>query len=55
MPLLETTEEDFDEVLALNTKAQFFVAREALRHMNENGSLVLMSSIAAGLGIKGHA
>ena len=54
-PLLETTEADFDEIFAINTRAQFFVARAALKHMEEGGTLTLTSSIAAGLGVAGHA
>jgi 3-oxoacyl-[acyl-carrier protein] reductase len=54
-PLVETTEEDFDSVFALNTRAQFFVAKEALKHIETRGTLVLTSSIAAGLGVAGHA
>ena len=54
-PLLETSEEDFDGVFALNTRAQFFVAKAALKHISPHGRLILMSSIAAGLGVAGHA
>ena len=54
-PLLETTEEDFDEIFALNTRAQFFVAKAALKHISPHGRLILMSSIAAGLGVAGHS
>ncbi|MCJ1328208.1 Arp2/3 complex subunit, actin nucleation center [Thelotrema lepadinum] len=54
-PLLETTEEDFDEIFNLNTRAQFFVAKAALRHISTGGRVILMSSIAAGLAIGGHA
>ena len=54
-PLLKTTVEDFDEIFNINTRAQFFVARAALKHISEHGRLVLTSSIAAGLGVPGHA
>ena len=54
-PLLETTEEDFNEIFNLNTRAQFFVAKAALKHLSPGGRLVLMSSIAAGLPIGGHS
>ncbi|KAI4143510.1 MAG: hypothetical protein LQ340_006978 [Diploschistes diacapsis] len=54
-PLLETTEEDFDGIFNLNTRAQFFVAKAALKHISPHGRVILMSSIAAGLGVAGHA
>lgn len=54
-PLTETTLEDFNEVFDLNTRAQFFVAKNALKYIEEHGRVVLMSSIAAGLGVPGHA
>lgn len=43
----EVTEEEFDRVFAINTRGQFFVAREAYRHLNENGRIILMSSNTA--------
>ena len=45
--LEDVTEEEFDRVFSLNTRAQFFVAREAYRHMNEGGRIILMSSNTA--------
>lgn len=41
------SQEEFDRVFSLNTRGQFFVAREAYRHMNEGGRIVLMSSNTA--------
>ncbi|KAH8807216.1 putative versicolorin reductase [Xylogone sp. PMI_703] len=43
----DVTEEEFDRVFSLNTRAQFFVAREAYRHLNEGGRIILMSSNTA--------
>ncbi|KAJ9142409.1 Versicolorin reductase [Pleurostoma richardsiae] len=43
----EVTEEEFDRVFSLNTRGQFFVAREAYRHLREGGRIVLMSSNTA--------
>ncbi|KAH8756638.1 putative versicolorin reductase [Diaporthe sp. PMI_573] len=43
----EVTEEEFDRVFSLNTRGQFFVAREAYRHLNEGGRIILMSSNTA--------
>ncbi|KAI1252011.1 putative secondary metabolism biosynthetic enzyme [Eutypa lata] len=43
----EVTEEEFDRVFSLNTRGQFFVAREAYRRLGEGGRIVLMSSNTA--------
>lgn len=43
----DVTEEEFDRVFTLNTRGQFFVAREAYRHLNTGGRIVLMSSNTA--------
>jgi len=52
----DLTEEKFDHVFGLNAKAQFFVAQQAYMHLEENGRVIMMSSIAAGLmGVKDHA
>lgn len=54
-PLAETTLEEYDETFNLNTRAQFFVAKAAHKHLEKGGRLVLMSSIAAGVGVASHA
>jgi 3-oxoacyl-[acyl-carrier protein] reductase len=52
----EITEEKYDHVFNLNTRAQFFVGQEAFKVMEDNGRIILMTSIAAGLmGVKDHA
>lgn len=52
----EITEEKFDHVFNLNARAQFFVGQAAYKHVENNGRVILMSSIAAGLmGVKDHA
>lgn len=52
----EVTEEKFDHVFNLNARAQFFVGQAAFKNLEQNGRLILMSSIAAGLmGVKHHA
>lgn len=52
----EITEEKYDHVFNLNTKAQFFVGQTAYKYIEPNGRIILMSSIAAGLlGVKNHA
>lgn len=49
------TEEKYDYVFNLNARAQFFVGQAAYKHLEDNGRLILMSSIAAGLlGVKDH-
>lgn len=53
--LQETTIEDFDDVFNLNTRGQFFVAKYAFDYIEHGGRIILMSSIAAGLGVAGHA
>lgn len=45
--LADVTEEEFDRVFSLNTRGQFFVAREAYRHLQPGGRIVLMSSNTA--------
>ena len=53
--LADTTLADFNEVFDLNTRAQFFVAKNAYDHIQPGGRVVLMSSIAAGVSVPGHA
>lgn len=53
--LADTTLTDFNDVFDLNTRAQFFVAKNAYDHINPGGRVVLMSSIAAGVGVPGHS
>lgn len=52
----EITEERFDHVFNLNTRAQFFVGQAAWKYCENNGRVILMSSIAAGLlGVQHHS
>jgi len=52
----DVTEEDYDRVFGLNTRAQFFVAQHAYRHVANGGRIILMSSVAASMsGIPNHA
>jgi 3-oxoacyl-[acyl-carrier protein] reductase len=52
----EITEEKYDHVFNLNARAQFFVGQAAFKNLENNGRLILMTSIAAGLmGVKNHA
>lgn len=49
-PALEITEEEWDKVMAVNLKGQFFCAQQAARTMSKNhwGRIINISSIAAG-------
>ncbi|KAG0252290.1 hypothetical protein DFQ27_008167 [Actinomortierella ambigua] len=38
--ILDTTEEEFDAVFGTNTKASFFIMREAARHLADNGRVI---------------
>jgi 3-oxoacyl-[acyl-carrier protein] reductase len=53
--LADTTIDDFNAVFDLNTRAQFFVAKYAYDYIQPGGRVVLMSSIAAGVGVPGHS
>lgn len=43
-PLAETTEEEFDSVFAFNTKGNFFMLQEGVKHMADGGSIVTFST-----------
>jgi len=43
--LKDVTEEEFDRVFAINTRGQFFVAREAYKNLEVGGRIILMGSI----------
>lgn len=45
--LEDVKEEEIDRILAVNVKAQFFVAQEAHKYLQEGGRLILISSISA--------
>ncbi|CAF1059348.1 unnamed protein product [Adineta ricciae] len=51
----EVDEAQIDKVFDINVKSQFFVAQQAYKYMNDNGRLILMSSLAAHRGIPGHS
>ncbi|KAI1366798.1 short chain dehydrogenase [Xylaria arbuscula] len=52
----DVTEEEFDRVFATNTRGQFFVAREAHKHLEVGGRLILMGSITGqAKGVPAHA
>ncbi|TKA75704.1 Trihydroxynaphthalene reductase, partial [Cryomyces minteri] len=43
--LKDVTEEEYDRVFNINTRGQFFVAREAYKHLSVGGRIILMGSI----------
>ncbi|HEY5792309.1 MAG TPA: SDR family oxidoreductase, partial [Chthoniobacterales bacterium] len=52
-PFLETTEEEYDEMAAVNAKAAYFFIQEAGRHLNDGGKIltVVTSLLAAYTGL----
>ena len=54
--LKDVTEEEFDRVFKVNTRGQFFVAREAYKHLSVGGRIILMGSITGqAKGVPKHA
>ncbi|KAI5303719.1 hypothetical protein KEM56_007258 [Ascosphaera pollenicola] len=54
--LEDITPEIFDKVFGINTRGQFFVAQQAYQFIEQGGSVVLTSSVAAKLyGLPDHA
>ena len=52
----EVTQEDYDKVFDLNTRGQFFVAQQGLKHCAIGGRIILTSSVAASMaGVRNHA
>lgn len=45
--LTPAPQEEFDRVFTINTRGQFFVAREAYKNLSEGGRIILMSSNTA--------
>ena len=39
-PILQTSEDEYDEMFAVNAKAAYFFIKEAGRHLNDNGKLL---------------
>lgn len=54
--LKDVTEEEYDRVMRINTRGQFFVAREAYKHLSAGGRIILMGSITGqAKGVPKHA
>jgi len=52
----DVTEEEYDRVMSINTRGQFFVASEAYKHLEVGGRIVLMGSITGqAKGVPKHA
>ncbi|KAL3430654.1 Versicolorin reductase [Aspergillus tetrazonus] len=52
----DVTPDEFDRVFRVNTRGQFFVAREAYSHLREGGRIILTSSNTASVkGVPRHA
>lgn len=52
-PIVETTEDEFDTMMAVNAKSAFFFLKEAGLHVNDNGKIItivtsLLSAFTAG-------
>lgn len=47
-PILETSEEEYDEMFAVNTKTAYFFIKEAGRHLNDNGKLLTIGTSLLG-------
>ncbi len=43
-PLAQTSEEEFDQTFALNTRGPFFVLQQAVRHLVDGGRIVVIST-----------
>ena len=55
-PCGEVTPQQYDDIFALNTRAQFFIAQAGYNYCSDYGRIVLMSSVAASMkGVKNHA
>lgn len=47
-PMLETSEEEYDEMSAINAKTAFFFLKEAGKHVNDHGKIVTLVSSLLG-------
>ncbi len=52
-PIVETTEEEYDRMFAVNAKGQFFALQEAAKHMAEGGRIVNISTGGTKLAFQG--
>ncbi|MFY9686248.1 MAG: SDR family oxidoreductase [Pseudolabrys sp.] len=54
-PVVDTTEEDYDRVFSINTRATFWIFREAARKVSDGGRIIGVSSNMVLQGRAGHA
>ena len=50
-PVEDVTEELFDSIMDINFKGAYFTIQKALRHLNDNASIILNTSINAHIGM----
>ncbi|SDK73936.1 3-oxoacyl-[acyl-carrier protein] reductase [Paenibacillus sp. OK060] len=54
-PLVDVTEEEFDQQFAINVKGTFFACQQALKHMEEQGRIVNFSTSVTGQMFPGYS
>ena len=54
-PVVDTTEEDYDRIFSINTRATFWIFREAARRISNGGRIIGTSSSMVLQGRAGHA
>jgi 3-oxoacyl-[acyl-carrier protein] reductase len=54
-PIVDTTEEDYDRIFSVNTRATFWIFREAARKIRDGGRIIGVSSNMVLQGRGGHA
>ena len=54
IPFLESTEEQFDRLFAINTKGTFFTLQAAARHVIDNGRIIYIGSSTTVLPVQGY-
>ncbi len=52
-PLVETTEQEFDQIVALNTKGPYFAMQEAAKMIEDGGRIVNISTDGTHMGFAG--
>jgi NAD(P)-dependent dehydrogenase (short-subunit alcohol dehydrogenase family) len=52
-PLAEATEESFDRLFAINTRGLAFTVKKALPLLNDDGAIIVITSIAGSKGVPG--
>ncbi|WNC14781.1 SDR family oxidoreductase [Brevibacillus brevis] len=54
-PIAEMTEEDFDQLFAINVKGTYFACQQAALHMSEKGRIINFSTSVAGQMFPGYS